>query len=862
MKNNPQANQDLLNRLWQAFQLEGVAGVLKCLKPWSQGRAGADTAQIQALHRLALRVRKVHPGAALQLVELVLQRAPDHVPGLLLAASLHFRTGNRGQMADLARQVLQQPVARPEQCLHALGLLSREALDAPMLQAAKQAFDSCGRPNKMLDTVLDMALRTADWDYADQLIAQLRQARVQGHPQALHRSARTHLLWCDDEADNLAVIAHSVSNLVGAVPQAVLQPRPQPLAGRRLRVAYLSSDYREHPTSRLLLGLLRHHDARQFELFLYCSGWDDGSSLRQALVKGVTHFVCLQGLSDAEAAARMRADGIDVLVELNGPTHGTRMSILSHRPAPVQIEYLGWPGSVGGQLADYVVADDYTVPPEREALYPEKLIRLDRVYQINDYAAATKAAPPPRALFGLPEGCMVLGSFNHINKVRNEVWRVWMQIMRAVPDAVLWMLDQGPLVREHVLAAARREGVAPERLIFAPRCAQGQHLSRLQHCDLMLDPWPYGGHTTTSDALFAGVPVVALEGRNFASRVSGALLRAAGLEALVQPDVDQYVARAVQLLTDKPLRQALRAFLRQEVPRSDVFNARDKTRQFEAAYRRAFELALAGKPAEPMHLKPRQPKPQAVFRWPVVGVPGADALFQMTSWQPAEKPATAAPMSEAAPTPVGAMRLPLVLVCGPWSSGSSAVAGLLAKAGLQAPGPYVKVNDPRTTATFEMQAFRQVLNSLASEQTLQRTVPADQALQALKHFRDVCLLPAVRSGQGSAPAMLKHGLAMLFLDELAALFDLRIVGVLRPLQAIEATRMRRGWHAGLGQRGAQVLYQALFAHVVSAATPFHLLRYPELISQPGAEIDALLAFCGVSPTVQQRDDALGFIRQG
>ena len=209
-----------------------------------------------------------------------------------------------------------------------------------------------------------------------------------------------------------------------------------------------------------------------------------------------------------------------------------------------------------------------------------------------------------------------------------------------------------------------------------------------------------------------------------------------------------------------------------------------------------------------------------------------------------------------------AVRPRLVLVCGPWSSGSSAVAGLLANAGLQAPGPYFPVNDPRTAATYEMQAFRRVLNTLASEQTLQRTASPDQALQALKRFRDEALLPVVRWGEGDAPVMLKHGLAMLFLDELAELFDVRLVGVLRPLQAIEATRLRRGWHAGLGQRGAQVLYQGLFAHMVDTATPFHLLRYPDLLSGPDTELDKLMDFCGWTPSAAQRTAALGFVRRG
>ncbi len=603
------------DRVWAAWRRKGLAGALAVLR-WAPAVAVPPSASaLAALRRLAVRLRKPHPDAALEVLERLVACAPDDVAAWALAATLYHHRGNPEKMRRAATHVFEHPSATPEQRLHALGLLGQvSSVDASMLEAAKGFFDAAGRPLERVDALLGMALRAADWDLADALIAQLRRARALGEPQALRGSARTHLLWCDDEADNLAVVAHHTAQM--AVQVAAQSPRPLPLAGRRVRVGYLSSDFREHPTSRLLLGLLRHHDTRQFDVHLYCSGWDDGSALRKALVAGVEHFVPLQGLSDAQAAQRMRADGIDVLVELNGPTHGTRMGILAHRPAPVQIEYLGWPGSVGGGLADYVVADAYTVAPERGALYPEKLIRLHRVYQINDYAAASKPVPPSRVSFNLPEGQPVLGSFNQVNKLRNEVWQVWMEIMRAVPDAVLWMLDPGGVAQRHIRAAAGREGVAPERVIFARPCSQARHLARLQHCDLMLDPWPYGGHTSTSDALHAGVPVVALEGRNFAGRVSGALLRAAGLDALVQPDTRQYVDRAVQVLTDPGLRADLRQFLHDVVPRSDVFNARDKTRQLEAAMRYALELVLAGEPPETIDIEPRQPRLQPVFPWP------------------------------------------------------------------------------------------------------------------------------------------------------------------------------------------------------------------------------------------------------
>ncbi len=302
-------------------------------------------------------------------------------------------------------------------------------------------------------------------------------------------------------------------------------------------------------------------------------------------------------LDDEQAAALIRSHRIDVLVELNGPTRAHRLGILACRPAPVQIGYLGWPGSYGGHCVDYIVGDGYVLPDGQDALYPEKIIRLDATYQINDFAAKQRLPAVTRKQCGLPEGDMpILGMFNAINKVRGEVWAVWMEILRQVPNALLWTLDPGLTARRNIVRATREAGIDTARIMATPPTAQDAHLARLQCCDLMLDPWPYGGHTSTADALFAGVPVIALAGTNFASRVNGSLLHAAGLGALVQPDVRSYVKTAVALLNNKAELARLKAFIRTAVPRSDVFNAERKARQMEAAYLQAFRRQYDGLP--------------------------------------------------------------------------------------------------------------------------------------------------------------------------------------------------------------------------------------------------------------------------
>jgi len=260
-------------------------------------------------------------------------------------------------------------------------------------------------------------------------------------------------------------------------------------------------------------------------------------------------------------------------------------------------------------------------------------------------------------------------------------------------------------------------------------------------------------------------------------------------------------------------------WIREHVPGSALFDERFQTAELERAYQAALQGALDG-------------------------LPSAQSPSRQTS--------------NAGATLVRE-RLPLVLVSGPWGGGTSAVAGALARAGLQAPGPYVTTNDPRTSNTYEMMAFRALMRDLASEKTMQRHVTFDQALDRLRQFRDTMLLPSIQTDAGVPPLMLKHALSALFLRELSLLFDVKIVGVLRPLPEIEATRARRGWGKSFGRKGAEVLYQNLFECLVASDTPFHLIRYSELLKQPGDQLDAVLRFCRFTPTAHQRADALEFI---
>lgn len=554
---------------------------------------------------LARRVQMSDPKSALELIDFVLKSSPNDDAAIVLAIGLCDRTGDQARARSLADKIVRQSQsATPEQKITAANLLVRLLDDPISIETALEAYETLGRPLQWASTVLYIAQRSAHWGAVNQIIKQLNAAYAEGGQLHVTReSPRTHVLWCDDEQINIDVLKYWSSTALKSKTRAI---PVAPLGGRKIKLGYLSSDYREHPTSRLVNGLFRHHDRSRFELHMYCSGWDDGSPMRREVESHFDYIHQVTNLSDEKAAELIRSHGIDVLVELNGPTRANRMGILAERAAPVQIDYLGWPGSVGGGPVDYVIGDFYTVPEGAEKLYPERVIRIDQIYQVNDYAARTLPPAPSRASMGLPEDVLVIGMFNAINKVRADVWRVWMEILKAVPNSVLWILDPGKAARKYIGTYTKALGIDPKRIVAAPNLRQEAHLARLQCCDLMLDPWPYGGHTSTSDALFAGVPVVAMKCNNFAGRVSAGLLAAAGLEQLVATDIQKYARIAVHLLRNPDELEKVKAFVKTRSPKLDVFNAAGKARQLEQAYRVALERAIEGLP--PRHIAFQPPE--------------------------------------------------------------------------------------------------------------------------------------------------------------------------------------------------------------------------------------------------------------
>lgn len=396
-----------------------------------------------------------------------------------------------------------------------------------------------------------------------------------------HLPPQMAMILCDDPAAQKTAAQHEIRTRLSRQPTL-----PPPLAWRhdRLRIGYLSSDFHAHATAFLMAEIFALHDRAAFEIFAYSYGIDDKSAVRERIKKTAEHFIDLSALTARACAERIRKDEIDILIDLKGHTTGGRLDILAYRPAPRQLHWLGFPGTIGAPFIDAFVADEVTVPTGEESTFAERIIRLPCCYQIND--RQKKAAPPKtRASQNLPDGAFVLAAFNQTYKITPEIFALWCDLLREAPQSVLWLFESNPFAATNLRAAATANGIDPARLIFAPPAPQDEHLARYHHADLALDTFPVGGHTTTSDALWMGVPVVTLSGHSFASRVAASLLTAAQLPDLITTTPAQYKALALSLITDAAARAALRARLHANRAALPLFDTPARVKEWESLLR-------------------------------------------------------------------------------------------------------------------------------------------------------------------------------------------------------------------------------------------------------------------------------------
>jgi predicted O-linked N-acetylglucosamine transferase (SPINDLY family) len=375
----------------------------------------------------------------------------------------------------------------------------------------------------------------------------------------------------------------------------------------RIRVAYLSADFHSHATAYLAAGLFEAHDRSRFETVAISFGPDDSSEMRGRLKGAFDRFIDVRDKSDHAAATLLNEMEIDIAVDLKGFTQDARPGILAYRPAPVQVNYLGHPGTMGARYIDYLIADRRIVPEGHERHYREKIVCLPDSYQANDRKRRIAERTPTRAEEGLPDTGVVFCSFNGSFKITPEVFDIWMRLLKSAEGSVLWLLDDNPTAVRNLKREAEARGVPAQHLVFAPRRPLDVHLARHRLADLFLDTLPCNAHTTASDALWAGLPVLACTGNTFAGRVAASLLFAVGLPELITDSLSSYEAMAMKLALDPTELAQLKAKLAAQRNTAALFDTERFTRDLESAYVTMWERSQRGMPPESFSVAAAQP---------------------------------------------------------------------------------------------------------------------------------------------------------------------------------------------------------------------------------------------------------------
>jgi predicted O-linked N-acetylglucosamine transferase (SPINDLY family) len=425
-------------------------------------------------------------------------------------------------------------------------------------------------------------------------------------------SPLTMLGYFDDSALQLECASRYMRDRI-RVPSAALggvKPRDHDA----IRVAYLSSDFKEHALASLTAGLFEHHDRSRFQVLGISLSPDDGSEMRSRLTRAFDQFEDVHSAGNREVAELLRRLEVDILVDLNGHTFGLRPEILSYRAAPVQVNFLGYPGTMGADFMDYIIADPVVLPRDRAPFYSEKIVHLQDCYQPNDARRRAAQAVPSRPDCGLPPDGFVFCCFNNSWKISPPLFGIWMRLLQAVPGSVLWLLSDNEAVRSNLRREAAARGLDPERLVFAGRAAPADHLARHRLADLFLDTLPYNAHTTASDALWMGLPLVTCPGENFASRVAASVLHTAGLPELVTRNLEDYEALALRLAREPVLLDSFRARLGNPAG-NRLFDSARFCRQIEAAYNGMMEIFRAGEAPQGFTVAPKTSSGAISLSW-------------------------------------------------------------------------------------------------------------------------------------------------------------------------------------------------------------------------------------------------------
>lgn len=547
-----------------------------------------DARHVGALHLLGvIGLRRRRPADALRAFDQLLKMQPDNPELLNNRAMALYDVGRQDEALRAFDRALALRPLYPEALNNRAGLLFALRRFGEAAQSYARLLALAPEP-KLLGCLLRSRMSACDWTDFDKLSAEIADRVARGEPADEPVSFTWHSL---SPAAQLRCTEDYIAR------RHRRQPLPAGVSGphERIRVAYLSSDFREHPISYLLVNLFERHDRSRFEVVGLSFGPDDKSPMRARLEKTFDRFIDVRSMSDLEIAQLIRREAVDILVDLVGITSGNRAQILAHRPAPIQANFQGFP--MGASLIDYTFSDAETAPDRlRDVAFREKVVRLPDTWVTTDTAQTIAEIAPTRAEGGLPAEGFVFCCFNTPYKITPAVFGVWMRLLAAVEGSVLWLRHDSDDARDNLLKEAQQQGVAPSRLVFARRANLPDHLARHRLADLFLDTFPYGAHTTATHALWAGLPVLTLRGDTFVSRVSASNVKAAGLPELVVDSLADYESTALALARDPARLAALREKLGRQRPTAALFDSERHRRHVEQAYLQMMERHRRGEP--------------------------------------------------------------------------------------------------------------------------------------------------------------------------------------------------------------------------------------------------------------------------
>lgn len=519
---------------------------------------------------------------AIQQMDRAAKLAPDNAAILFNYSNALLKIGRKEQAKTFLERAttLQPQLAEAQYNLAQLQSLDgdkEDAIDRFETMLAQKPGDDRTRANK-----LHAQAQLNDWAWITEYQEHRRQLGLTGSAISPFSS-----LTFEDNPDLLRLRTQAYANkkmpaakpFVPLAADKIGTPRPA-----RIKIGYFSADFHDHATMQLMAGLLEAHDKSRFEIIAYSYDSRPADAMRQRVQAAVSSFKDISQLSDAQVLELAQQDGLDIAVDLKGYTGETRCTLFAQRLAPLQISYLGFPGTLGSMAFDYFVGDHVTCPAGSERCFEEHLIRMPNSYQATDSSREISARAFTRKDCGLPNEGFVFCSFNNSYKITPVEFDIWMRLLSQVEGSVLWLLDTGETSKENLRRAAQQRGVDADRLIFAPRLPQAEHLARHKVADLFLDTFVVNAHTSASDALWAGLPVLTLPGQQFAARVAASLVKAVGLPDLIAKSAKDYEAKALHLATDQTALTALRSKLGRNRLTTPLFDTATFTRDLETAY--------------------------------------------------------------------------------------------------------------------------------------------------------------------------------------------------------------------------------------------------------------------------------------